>query len=426
VGQKDSEILRENDMTAVPNSGVQRATQPDPAMVRQQLERMSRSRVFAQAGRMFPLLDYLVTGGLDAALPAPDQRRIAIEVFGRDEQFDPSCDAIVRVEVGRLRTKLLEYYATDGADDDVHIDVPRGTYAAHIEVRHSVARLYRDALPPQTIRYCEAPDGVRLACSTVGKGYPLILLSHWLSHLEADAANPFVRHYLAELSRRFQLIRYDTRGFGLSQRGLPALAFDDLVTDLATVVDALGLERCALVGPSGGAPVGTPYAARYPERVSHLVLLGGFIRGPRANGDPNASEFADGVESMIRNGWGQPHSRFRNFFVAMLVPDGTPELYRRMDEAQLAASSGANAERFFRVMGDFDLSGEAGRVRAPTLVFHGTEETGVPFAEAEHAASKIPGARLVPLPTKNHVLMPDEPAWPMFLDELDRFVADSA
>jgi len=119
----------------------------------------------------------------------------------RRGRFDPACDAIVRVEVGRLRNKLREYYATEGVDDDVLLDVPLGRYSVQVTVRHSVAQLYRDPLPEQTVRYCRAPDGVRIAFSTLGQGYPLICLSHWLSHLEADAANPFVRHYWPRRAR---------------------------------------------------------------------------------------------------------------------------------------------------------------------------------------------------------------------------------
>ena len=301
--------------------------------------------------------------------------------------------------------------------------MPRGSYAARVHYRHSVAQLYSEVLAEQTVEHCKTRDGVRIAYTTLGDGYPLVCLSHWLSHLEADAANPFVRHYWTELSRRFRLIRYDLRGAGLSQRNLPKLAFDDLVTDLETVIDALGIERCALLGPSGGAPVGTAYAARHPERVSHLILLGGFIRGAKRDGNPANAGFADVLQAMIRYGWGQKESRFRHFFVSMLVPDGTPELYKRMDEAQRAASTSENAERYFAALTNFDLSEEARRVRVPTLVFHGIEETGVPFREAEHAAACIPGARVVALPTKNHVLMPDEPAWPMFLEEIEQFVA---
>src|SRR5690606_8303011 len=235
----------------------------------------------SQAGRMFPLLEYLVAAELDGSGDRPDQRRIAIDVFGRDSRFDPTRDAIGRVEVGRLRSKLREYYATAGRGDDLRVEVPTGQYRIRIEPSNNAARFLVASLPDQTVRYCRTPDGVKIAYSSLGEGYPLISLAHWLSHLEADIKNPFIRHYWVEFSRRFRLIRYDARGFGLSQRRLPKLEFDDLVTDLETVVEALGLERFAMLGPSGGAPVGAAYAARHPERVSHLMLLGGFIRGPR-------------------------------------------------------------------------------------------------------------------------------------------------
>ena len=398
---------------------------PDRAAVRAQLERMATSRVFASAGRMFPLLEHLVEAEIADASPRLSQRTIAIDVFGRDDSFDPTCDAIVRVEIGRLRNKLREYYATEGGDDPVIIDAPLGRHQALIRSRNGEGYRYPAGIPSQEIRHCRTPDGVTLAYSVIGEGRPLVMLPHWLSHLEADLKNPLIQHYWVELSRRFQLVRYDTRGFGLSDRDIADFDFDALVVDLETVIDAAGLDRVALLGPSGGAPVGTAYAARHPKRVSHLMLLGGFVRGPRCVGDPDTTAFVDTVAAMIRGGWGQPHSRFRAFFCGMLVPDGTPEQYKWMDDAQVAAASPENAERFYGVQCDFDLTPELANVEAPTLVFHGAQETGVPFSESEYAAARIPNARLIPLPTKNHLLTPDEPAWREFLAEVDRVVVES-
>ena len=93
-----------------------------------------------------------------------------------------------------------------------------------------------------------------------------------------------------------------------------------------------------------------------------------------------------------------------------------------MDAAQLAASSGENAERYFKIIGNLNLSSEAARVIAPTVIFHGTGDTGVPFSEAQYTATQIPNARLVPLPTKNHLLLHDEPAWAQFLETTNEFV----
>jgi pimeloyl-ACP methyl ester carboxylesterase len=397
----------------------------DRALVAAQLERMSRSEAFAQAGRMIALLRYLVEKTLTGTADRLNQHAIAIDVFGRSEEFDPATDAIVRVESGRLREKLREYYATEGSADPIVIHVPKGRYAPHIQRREGLAYRSPRPMPTQDIRYCRTPDGIALAYSTVGNGYPLVMVPHWMSHLEADFRNPLTRHYWVEFSQRYRLIRFDTRGCGLSDRTVPDFPFDALVTDLATVIDALGLTRFALLGPSGGASVAVAYAARRPERVSHLMLLGGFIRGPRRTGDPAAAAFADAIDVLIRVGWGQSSSRFRNVFCSMLVPDGTQEQYKWMDDAQLAASSGENAERYFKILSNVDLSSEAAEVTVPTLVFHGTGDTGVPFSEAQYTAACIPNARLVALPTQNHHLLPDEPAWPRFVEAMDEFVLGS-
>jgi pimeloyl-ACP methyl ester carboxylesterase len=249
------------------------------------------------------------------------------------------------------------------------------------------------------------------------------MLPHWMSHLEADFRNPLTRHYWIELSRRYRLVRHATRVCGLSQRSVPDFSFDALLIDLEAVTDALQLRTFAVLGPSGGASVAVAYAARHPERVSHLILLGGFIRGPRRTGDPAAIAFADAIDVLIRAGWGQSSSRFRNVFCSILVPDGTPEQYKWMDEAQLAASTGA--ERYFKILSNIHLSCDAEHVIAPTLVCHGTGDTGVPFSEARYAAARISDARLMPLPTKNHHLLPDEPAWQQFLEVTDEFVLGS-
>ena len=101
------------------------------------------------------------------------------------------------------------------------------------------------------------------------------MVPHWMSHLELDFRSPLTRHYSLEFSQRYRLIRYDTRGFGLSDRTVSDFQFAALVTDLEAVIDALHLDQFALFGLSGAASVGVAYAARHPERVSHLVLLEG-------------------------------------------------------------------------------------------------------------------------------------------------------
>jgi pimeloyl-ACP methyl ester carboxylesterase len=93
----------------------------------------------------------------------------------------------------------------------------------------------------QTIRFCRADDGVRLAYSTMGKGPPLVRAAHYLTHLEYDLRSPLWRPWLTELSRHHTLVRYDPRGCGLSDRETGDLSLDRWVADLEAVVDAAGL-----------------------------------------------------------------------------------------------------------------------------------------------------------------------------------------
>ena len=131
----------------------------------------------------------------------------------------------------------------------------------------------------QDVRFCTAADGTRIAVASIGSGPPLVRASHWLSHVEHDLGSPVWRPWLRELSRDRTYIRYDQRGSGLSDRAIDRFSLDVWVRDLETVVDALGLERFPLLGISQGCAVAIAYAVRHPERVTKLVLYGGYAEG---------------------------------------------------------------------------------------------------------------------------------------------------
>src|SRR5256885_10125900 len=132
----------------------------------------------------------------------------------------------------------------------------------------------------QEIRFLRADDGVRLAFAIHGDGPPLINVACWLSHLQFDWESPVRRHLLEDLGAFTTLVRYDERGSGLSDWEIADYSIDARVNDLEAVIDQLGFGRVALLGMSQGGPVAIAYAARHPERVSHLVLLGTQDRGP--------------------------------------------------------------------------------------------------------------------------------------------------
>jgi pimeloyl-ACP methyl ester carboxylesterase len=277
--------------------------------------------------------------------------------------------------------------------------------------------------PAQQIRFCTARDGTRLAYATIGSGPPLVKVANWLSHLDYDWESPVWRHWLVELSRRFRLARYDERGCGLSDWDIARFSFDDWVEDLETVVDALRLDRFPLLGISQGGPVAIAYAVRHPERVSHLVLLGSFARGRRKRARTREEkELAEARINLVRLGWGRPDPTYRQMFVARFLPDATQEQWRAFDELQRRTTSPENAWRFMAEFADIDVSDLAPRLTVPTLILCSRREPDDMFEQSRLLSALIPGSRLVPLDSANHLLPEQDPAWRHFLTEVDDFL----
>jgi pimeloyl-ACP methyl ester carboxylesterase/DNA-binding SARP family transcriptional activator len=276
--------------------------------------------------------------------------------------------------------------------------------------------------PPQVIRFCTAPDGVRLAYATVGQGPPLVKAPNWLTHLEYDWKSPIWRHLARALAQERTLVRFDQRGNGLSDWQVDDISFEAFVRDLETVVDAAGLQRFPLFGLSQGCAISIAYAVRHPERVSHLILLGGYPvgwhQGPRR-------EPYSGMLALMRAGWGAPHSTFRQMFSTLFMPEATPTETSWFNELQLVSASGVNAARIFEALGPVDLRPLLPKIAAPTLVLHAAHDAVVPFEEGRRMAAGIPNARFVALEGRNHLLLEDEPAWPRFLAEVRAFLATS-
>jgi len=275
----------------------------------------------------------------------------------------------------------------------------------------------------QTIRFCTSADGARLAYGVHGSGPPLVRVATWLTHLQYDWDSPLWHHWLEALAEGRTLLRYDERGSGVSDRDVARFSIDAWVEDLEAVVDAAGLERFSLLGLSNGAAVAIAYAVRHPERVSHLVLCGGFAQGPLRL-DPSSSARA-GVEAMvslIRTGWGQANPAFRRIFTTLFVPDATHEQMTWFDEMQRISAAPETAARMRLARAEVDVADLLAQVVTPTLVLHAQDDAAVPFAQGRELATAIPDARFVPLEGRNHILLADEPAWVVFLRELNAFL----
>lgn len=279
----------------------------------------------------------------------------------------------------------------------------------------------------QRIRFCTAPDGVRIAYATSGAGPPLVKPANWLTHLEYDWESPVWRHWLRELSRDHTLVRYDERGSGLSDREVDDLSFEAWVRDLETVADAMELERFPLLALSQGCAVAIAYAVRHPERVTRLVLYGGFAAGAitRAR-TPEELEEATLLMRQLPLGWGRDNPAFRLFFAARFLPEGTPEQTRWFSELQRVTTTPEIAVRLRTTSAEIDVADMAHRVRAPTLVLHASGDAVIPFDQGRLLAALIPGARFVALASRNHILLEHEPAWSRFTDEVRRFLGSEA
>jgi len=275
----------------------------------------------------------------------------------------------------------------------------------------------------QEVRFCRAPDGVRLAYSAIGTGLPLVKTGNWMTHLEYDLESPIWRHLWRELAMDHTLIRYDTRGNGLSDWEAEDISFDAWVSDLETICDATKLKRFALLGISQGCAVSIAYAVRHPERVTHLVLYGGFAQGWRSRPRSESQQEEDAAMlTLIRVGWGKENPAFRQLFTSQFVPGATKEQAEWYNELQRLSTSAECATRYMQATGLTDVTELLPQLKVPTLVMHARDDARVPFDAGRSMAAGIPGARFVTLQSKNHLILEHEPAFGRFLEEVRLFL----
>jgi len=277
----------------------------------------------------------------------------------------------------------------------------------------------------QQIRFCKSFDGTRIAYAAIGEGPPLVKAPHWLTHLEYEQQSAIWRPWLANLARGRTLVRMDTRGCGLADRGVAEISFEAFVRDLEAVVDAAGLERFALFGHSQGGAISIEYAARHPERVTHLVLLGTYTRG-RFKREPERREEFEAQLKLVEVGWGRDDASYRQLFASQFMPGATLEQMRLMCELQRVSSHGSDAVRLMRATHELDVSASLARVTCPTLVLHARGDLRVSYEEGRMLAARIPDARFVLLESDNHILLEQEPSFGRFFQELEAFLPGAA
>ena len=275
----------------------------------------------------------------------------------------------------------------------------------------------------QRIRYLRTADGVQLAWADAGAGAVLIKAANWLTHLEYEWESPVWRHWIQFFTDHFRFVRYDERGCGMTDWNVGDLSWVHWVEDLEAVVEAADIrEPFALLGVSQGAAPCIAYAAKHPERVSHLVAYGAYARGVSQRGDSDLEREYRAITELVRIGWGKDNPAFRQVFTSRFIPGATDEQMSWFNDLCLKTASPENAARLLEARADINVTDLLGQVRTPTLVLHSREDGVVPMSEGRILAAGIPGAQFVELESKNHILLDNEPAWERFREAVLDFL----
>lgn len=271
----------------------------------------------------------------------------------------------------------------------------------------------------QQLRFCRAPDGTQVAYAVSGSGPPLVVNKAWLSNLQYDLQGPMWPQFVAQLGKFATLIRYDERGYGLSDWDPSDLSLEARVSDLEAVADAVGLGRFALMCTSQGGPVGITFAVDRPGRLTRLALYGAHATPTRHENDQT---IFDTYVQLVKAGWNRPDSSYRRVWSENMIPSGTEKDKRWIDDLIPRCTSAETAIRAAQARRATDVTDLLASVAVPTLVLHSRGDRMNEFAEGRRLATGIPEARFHPMESDNHLLLADEPAWPEFLTAMEDFM----
>lgn len=278
---------------------------------------------------------------------------------------------------------------------------------------------------PQTaeIRFAQVASGARIAWARHGRGPVLVRVAHWMTHVEHDLRSPIWKPWLDRLGRGLEVVRYDERGCGLSGSDDVPLGLDASTEELSAVVAATGAPRVALLGQSGAAAPAIAYAVRHPERVSHLVLLGGYLAGLlHQSPSTQTLAFHEASLRLVELGWGRRDPAVQQFFTTRFIPDASQDEARALNEQQRLSCGAARAVQIMRARTLLDVRALAPLVQCPTLVLHAEGDQIVPLSMGRDLAAAIPGARFVTLPTRNHIPLAADPAFELFCQSVSSFL----
>ncbi|HEX7238531.1 MAG TPA: alpha/beta fold hydrolase [Gammaproteobacteria bacterium] len=279
----------------------------------------------------------------------------------------------------------------------------------------------------QSIHLTKSADGTAIAWAHAGSGPPLVKAGNWLTHLEYDAKSPIWQHWIRFFADHYRFVRYDERGCGMSDRNVAELSLDASVQDLeAAIAAARPEEPFVLLGISQGGATAIRYAVTNPGKVSHLILYGAYAQGRAKMGDPEVEQAQRARIALTRSGWGQDNPVYRQLFTSRFIPAGTDEQLHWFNELCRITASADMAARILEFRLYIDVVDLLPRLSVPTLVLHARGDEAVMPSQGRLLAARIPGATLVELDSRNHILLETEPAWARFKEEVLAFTGGSA
>ena len=274
----------------------------------------------------------------------------------------------------------------------------------------------------QEIRYCSSKDNTIIAYAKVGNGPPLLKAPNFMSSLEHDWRSPIWMHLYRFLAEGNTLVRFDQRGNGSSDLDPLEITFNSFVEDMEAVVNESKIDKFPILGVSQGCAVSIAYAIRNPNKVSHLILIGGFSRGKGQRGDPSYEEKSKMEQTMILSGWEDENPAFRQYFTTSMIPEGSKEQMDSFNNIMKITTSAKNAAKISSVNDQIDVSDILSKLEVPTLIFHCTEDARVPISEGKFMAANIKNSKFIPIKSKNHVLLETEQGWDLFKEEVTKFL----
>ncbi|SDJ23046.1 DNA-binding transcriptional activator of the SARP family [Lentzea albidocapillata subsp. violacea] len=342
------------------------------------------------------------------AVEALTEARLAL---GEHARLVPELEALCRehpFREGLHRQLMLALYAVGrqadalavfeglrrSLDEQLGVGPGPALREAHAALLRHDTRLRPAAVRVEPNRFCTTGEGVRVAYNCAGSGPPLVVPAAWIATLEMGWQDPHLRTFYATLAARHRVIRYDGPDTGLSGPWHGELSLESEVEVLRTVVDALGLQRVALLGVSKGALVALAFAASYPQRVDRLVLYGGYLDGTRIT----TAQAREAFVALVRENWGMGSK----LLAELLLPDEDAEARERFARLQRASAPAPVAARLLTGCYELRVTDIVDRVVAPALVLHRRDDQLVPYSLGRELATVLPDARFVPLAGRSH------------------------